>query len=282
MIPGAVTISYLYPGDVAGPFCDSLMRLAMDPWAQEHIFSNDTGGGFVAAASGPLVASVRNMIVETFLESTEGEWLMMIDSDHTFASSAIRTLFEWADPLKAPVVGGLCFSGGRGVKIAPTMFSIGNDGKGGLALGTVEKWEPGEVVEVSATGASFLLVHRFLLEDMRKAYKDTAPLIWFANGYGKGAQIGEDIFFCARAKNLGAHIFVHTGVEAPHIKRWVIDSTDYAAYRAQVAEQGPYAVMAAHQNKLLGLPPPPAGSTPLEAPVNRQQRRAAERKRVAA
>lgn len=277
MIPGAVTISYLYPRETAGPFTDSLMHLACDPWAQEHIFSPKTGGQFITVASGPLVADARNQIVEAFLDQTEGEWLMMIDSDHTFAPNAIQLLVEWGDPMNAPIVGGLCFTGGRNAKISPTMFHISDDGEGGICVQTVERWTAGKVVEVSATGASFLLVHRYLLEDMRTAYKASAPLIWFANGFGKGAQIGEDVFFCIRAKKLGAKIFVHTGVEAPHIKQWVIDSTDYAAFLEQRDEHGMEALELQLRKKLVGVvePPPPVAVGP-----NREQRRA--RKRAAA
>lgn len=277
MIPGAVTISYLYPRETVGAFTDCLMRLACNEWARDHIFGVE-GGGFVSVSSGPLVASARNEIVESFLDETQGEWLVMIDSDHTFTPEAIRTLVEWGDPVNAPVVGGLCFAGGRGAKIYPTMFHIAKTEDGGISstphdLTTTEK---GAVVEVDSTGASFLAVHRFLLEDMRRVYQSTAPLIWFGNGYGKGAQIGEDVFFCIRAKNCGAKIFVHTGVEAPHIKTWIIDSTDYATYLQQAVTVGEVAMHAQFVGKVQGivgaLPEPVA-----EVRLNRAERRRLER-----
>lgn len=281
---GAVTLTYLYNDFVKGAFMDSVMRFA----TSDHgpmVFGPD-GGGTISISSGPRIATARNTLVQKFLEGP-GEWMWMIDTDHTFAPDALAKLMAAADPAMVPVLGGLCYGGGRGGTVTPTMFRFNEEGKD-MRLLTPTSGRGG-LVQVNATGAAFLLVHRFVLEAIQNCYGHKGGHIWFAEGVNAetGAEIGEDVFFCVRAQKAAqAPIFVHTGVEAPHIKNYIIDSSDSDEFEANLAKYGEDVIRERHLGKLRGE----VGTldewaarmgvkAQVEPQLNREQRRAAERKK---
>jgi hypothetical protein len=74
-------------------------------------------------------------------------------------------------------------------------------------------------VQVSATGAACLLMHRDALELVAKTSKDAAAP-WFRES-AVGAPLslmGEDMTFCLRCQAAGIPVHVYTGVQAGHMK----------------------------------------------------------------
>lgn len=266
---GAVTLGFISDGYIHAGTVQSLLKLALDSQFRGRIDFVD-GGGFIEMEGGPRIASSRNMLVSKFLEECDGEWLWMLDTDHTFTPDVLERMLAWADPIDAPIVGGLAFSGAVGSSITPTMMRlIPIDGQ--IAVSHIREWEPGEVVEVDATGAACLLVHRFVLEDMRKLGRP-----WFYEGYAaNGGEFGEDVNFCIGARSVGARIFVHTGIEFPHIKSATIDSTDYWAFKEKAERYGEDSIKAVAAGKRNGQQI--ALSEPAPAVLNRQARRKLER-----
>src|SRR5438128_839747 len=111
---GTAIIAYIHPGEVAGKFMQSVMDALFN---DRHLLT-----GWIGLTSGPRIASARNLVVRTFLNHDDApDWLVMVDSDMVFKPDAPRRLIERSIELKAeegfdlhPVVGGLCFAGGRG------------------------------------------------------------------------------------------------------------------------------------------------------------------------
>lgn len=267
--PGSVTLGFISDGHICAGTVQSLLKLALDPRFRGRI-DFDTGGGFIEMESGPRIASSRNMLVDRFLATTTSEWLWMLDTDHTFTPDILERMLEWADPVNAPIIGALCFSGGAAGTITPTMMRLHEVNKQ-IAVEHIYDFNPGDVIEVDATGAACLLVHRFVLEDMRKLGRP-----WFYEGYAaNGGEFGEDVNFCIGAKGAGARIFVHTGIEAPHIKGRILDSVDYFAFREQAARYGEDQLKAVAKGKRDGIIVPLV--EPKVVPLNRQQRRQLER-----
>lgn len=199
----------------------------------------DTAVALVAAAircpairavvhhSSPRVPAARNQLVREFLASGL-EWLWFVDTDMTFAPDALETLLGAADPEERPVVGGLCF-GLDGLEVHSTLMRKGRDG---ITYDLALTWPPDQLVEVDATGAACLLIHRGLLERLRAACP--APHHWFADEVHAGIDVGHDLVFCERVKALGARVFVHTGVRVGHLKT---TSVDVDAYRRWITRQ---------------------------------------------
>lgn len=287
MREGAVTLGYIYDEDIRGAFCDALLAFAGSEWAW-RVFDPERGGGTISFST-TNIPEGRNDIVSAFLDEDCGEWLMMVDSDHSFAPNAFERLIEVALQISEPgaelrpVVGGLCFAGGRSSKIVPTMYKVDDWGMqdgNGVTMRTVDSWTPGTLVQVDATGAAFLLVHRSVLARMREAFPTPKGAHWFATGFSGNTRYGEDFFFCVRCKQIGVPIVVHTGVQAPHHKWWIIDSYDFERYKELRDTYGEEALAEMERAKRKGVPyalVPKQADGP--AAMNRQQRRAEERKR---
>lgn len=229
--PGSVAIAYCYSREVDGAFATCLASLAFDRECYERIWAPD-GGGAIYTSRGSIIHSQRNELVRHFLDG-DAEWMWMIDTDHTFGPHTLKGLLAVADPVHVPVVGALCFAGGRGAGITPTMYRFHErkpEDPPGAVLGVISRWPEGELVEVHATGAACLLVHRSVLELVGNAFESQSPWQWFGVGIHDGVEFGEDVVFCQRVRQAGIRVFVNTAVEAPHHKSWIIDSNDYRRF----------------------------------------------------
>jgi len=170
--------------------------------------------------SSPRVPAARNYLVQEFLSSSM-DWLWFVDTDMEFPPDALDRLLAAADPVSRPVVGGLCFSL-KDREVSSTLMRKNTDGVTySIAIG----WPLNEVMEVDATGAACLLIHRSLLEQMREAFP--GPNHWFADEVHDGCDIGHDVIFCERVKALGHPVCVHTGVNVGHLK---VEHHDFESY----------------------------------------------------
>lgn len=229
---GQVQIAYLHAHHVSHSWHESMMRLAAYDSANEcRIVS--TGGPFmIRCDAGGLVES-RNLAVQRYLDETDHEWLFLIDTDMGFAADTVDRLVEAADPAERPVVGGLCFAlrevrydglGGRRVMPVPTLFNIARTPAGHIGFSTRWEFPDNTLVQVAATGAACLLVHRTAVEKLRAEHGDH----WFDQvRYQDGRLLSEDLSFCYRLGAAGLPVFVHTGVKTTHHKQVWIGADDY-------------------------------------------------------
>lgn len=212
------------------------------------------GGGRIMMSSGPRIAEARSQIVDTFFNDpqlTEASWLLMIDSDMEFQPNLLEELLKFADAKERPIVGGLCFAGGRDHDPYPTIYKevmvAGEDGKEFPAIEPIRDYPPDTLCKVGATGAACLLVHRQVFVAMSHDYPKgfgtqpdgrKNPYPWFAEGHvaPNGEPIGEDIIFCRRAAQLQIPIHVHTGIRLGHVKSYVLDERWFQAGREARAE----------------------------------------------
>lgn len=175
------------------------------------------------------VAGARNKIVVTFLESTTAPWLWMVDTDMGFAPDTVSRLVDAADPQERPVVGGLCFSLRResGAQhyasrstIIPTLYNYDETPDGEAGFRPVLDYPRGQLVQVSATGAACLLMHRSALQAIRDRHGDAwfDPVTHRTGDLGKPRTFSEDLSFCVRLAGLGIPLHVHTGVTTTHDK----------------------------------------------------------------
>lgn len=237
-----VMLAWCHPGAVAGVFCDGIAGILLHD-GREGGGNILQRGGFMSLESGPRVAEARSQLIDAFLAGFElTDWLLFLDADMDPPADLVPRLLEVAHPQRAPIVGGLCFAGGRSGRIYPTLYRV-TDGETG-AMDTIDEWPRGRLVKVDATGAACLLVHRQVLVAMANAYGtqpngEPNPYPWFVEGMmskATGAPYGEDIAFCLRVRKLGIPIHVHTGIEVGHRKAQVLDSKAFDLYRSL---QGP-------------------------------------------
>jgi hypothetical protein len=216
-----IAVGWIHPGDVAGCFTESLAYTLLRDRKIGRIQS------IIGLQSSPRIAEARCQMVDGFLNQTRDEWLLSIDADMAWDFDAFETIVKHADPDTVPIIGGLCFAGGRSWKdnkptIRPTIYRIGDGGMTEI----VENYERDSLVQVGATGAAFLLVHRRVFKAMQKAAPND-PHPWFAERYIQGRSVGEDITFCLRAQACGFPVHVHTGAKIAHRKSFFLTEELY-------------------------------------------------------
>jgi hypothetical protein len=202
-----VLLAYIHPGVIRAEFMQSVMTEVTKP---EPIVS-----GVFNARSGPVLTIARNIVADAFLDNTDRDWLLMVDTDMTWSTEALPTLLASADPEERPLVGGLCYAESDGV-MAPTIYQFSYDEHGTLSVcnGDVT---PDSMIRVNATGAGFLLAHRSVFEKITKRMPEMEHH-WFAEMMIDDAQLGEDISFCVRAADAGVPIYVNTAVKVGHMR----------------------------------------------------------------
>jgi glycosyltransferase involved in cell wall biosynthesis len=225
-----VVVGYLRPNHVEGNFFESFIELMTWDMTHDRRLSHRIG---VRVSSGGLVEG-RNQVAAMFLDGP-GDWLLFIDSDMGFAPDSLDALLAVADPVKRPLVGGLCFAwketrqddlaGFRCVSRPTILDWVTVDGVETFS-GRLEVPD-NEVTRCAATGMAFVLIHR-------SVFTTIGPGDWFDRIKGSdGKWIGEDVSFCVRAGAAGIPVHVHTGVPTNHQKTlwvgpedWVRDSHD--------------------------------------------------------
>lgn len=221
---GLVSVAFLHPGHYAACFAESLTDLLFhDLSGKQRVVSHPHGKIGKECGSGGIVAG-RNVVTKAFLDESEAEWLLMVDSDMGFAADTLERLIDAADPYAAPVVGALCFAhktNGRssfyGIRYrpCPTVYDFAETGD---KVGFVPRldYERDKLLKASATGAACVLIHRRAAEAIRRKYGD---VWWDPITHPTGpTTFSEDLSFCVRVAGCDMPIHVHTGVKTTHDK----------------------------------------------------------------
>ena len=204
--------------------------------------AREKGGHFdhlVQVGNVGLTTRSRNVVVKTFLETTDADWLLMIDSDERLSLETWHKLIDSAHEKDRPIVSGLVFAaffdGEDSLRPVPTIYRM--DPEKGLEA--IDAYPIDKLIEVDATGTGCLLIHRSVLLDMQKQAtpnqgKDWA---WFVEGAIDGTYFGEDLLFSKRLKSMGYKIFAHTGAILPHHKQFWLDDRHHIPMRNHAIQQ---------------------------------------------
>ena len=220
-----VTIGSCDPGSVNGSFAYRLIQLAQA--------RSSRLGPFVRIKGSGLLSKQRNRVVKQFLDNTDSDWLLMLDSDEQLTVPAFDALIDTAHDKDRPIVAGLVFAG-FGVpgkpypKPVPAIFQDSDNG-----FLPLYKYDKNAVFEIDAAGTGCLLVHRSVLEKMREVADPNQgkDWCWFWDGPVKGEWIGEDLLFCRRAKALGFTIHVNTAAILPHQKSFWMEEIHHDIWK---------------------------------------------------
>jgi len=231
-----VVVAYLRPALVHGAFMECLMDLVQyDASLHRRIAAP---GGRLSYQAGCNLSTPRNEVVRQFLAYGQADWLWMVDSDMTFAPDVVERLLEYADPQKAPIVGGLCFGFDGHGDVQPTLYGLVEhpDHPGNLERLQVvryHEWKPDAMYQVAGTGAACLLMHRSALVRIRDFERPSGEVgfnpayPWFQESQHDGRPVGEDITFCWRAIQAGLPVYVNTAVQCGHVKDRVLTMDAY-------------------------------------------------------
>lgn len=243
MIPGSVVPGFLDDGHWSACFGLSYLELTLHDLGHRQRIVRE-GGLYLRKVAGTAgVPDGRNEVAARFLDETDGEWLWFVDTDMGFAADTVDRLVKSADPVKRPVMGGLCFAQrrieprpfhGSRFGIIPTVYQYVETGDE-VGFSPIEAYEVDKVIEVSGTGAACLLIHRSALERVRKRAGDAwfDPMKHPTGLKGKPRTFSEDLSFCVRLAAVDVPVHVDTRVKTVHEKGGIFLDED--AYDRQQA-----------------------------------------------
>lgn len=183
---------------------------------------------------GSILTSQRNEGIQRM----RGDWVLYIDDDMVWNPDAIGRLVEAREEHDLDMIGGLCFR--RSEPFAPTLYMREQSGAGGYNF--LESWPEEEIVEVDATGAAFLLIHKRVFEMIaggpmppyEHRMREGGPP---PNYFRWEGTMGEDLRFCQDAKAAGARIWVHTGIPIGHVTERVVGHREFLMQLAMRDEE---------------------------------------------
>lgn len=222
-----ISVGYLSNGDEKTHFSNSLYVMGKQDERITRIH---------VIVSGPRIATARNDLCREFLK-TDNQWFLMLDSDMIFEPDLLDKLLLSANDRIRPVVGGLCFGGGRVGVPFPTLYTLTDPKKnGGKVTKVISNYPKDALCRVDATGAACLLIHRDVLLNMEKEFSSMPdgyanPHPWFAETVHMGQEYGEDWTFCMRLRKMKIPIYVNTGIKLGHVKTQIYDEEFYENWR---------------------------------------------------
>lgn len=239
-----VMLGYLHPGNERHCFAASLRELMFyDAAHGQHVVSHPFGVAPKESGASHIIAG-RNELARMLLGQDEAGWLLMIDSDMGFAPDTVERLLASADPIDRPVVGGLAFAQksdgvgpmyARRYRMCPTVYKM-HETDTEVGFVPVFDYPRDQLVEVDATGAACILIHRSVLEKItRESPARPFDQVSLPKGPEGRTDFGEDLSFCIRARAAGASIWIDSSVKTTHDKGAVfLDEETYDLQQAML------------------------------------------------
>jgi len=183
-------------------------------------------------------------VVQMFLDETESDWLLFIDSDQVWDPALIDRLLDSADVDERPIISGLIMARRESHNPISPACAIFDDHPEHVRLvrphtiPNVRWWRVGTV------GAGCLLIHRRVLETIRDRFGEKNPAaIWFdyqpftyteQSGRERTEMMGEDYIFSLRATACDFPLLVDTTIELGHNKTITLSRANFHAQFADI------------------------------------------------
>lgn len=201
----SVTIGTPHNGDFTAEYINSLFGMAFSTNAQIrlHLFESC------------LVHQARNKIAD----ACRTDYLLFIDTDMAFPTSGLNRLME----LDKDIVGGLYYS--RKAPHMPHAYKL----EDGVYKSISEI--PTEPFACDAVATGFMLIKKEVFDEFEKAINEKRCRLPFDFESTETGELGEDIAFCKRAKELGFEIWCDPTFPIGHVAKDVITNNHFEAYR---------------------------------------------------
>lgn len=205
--------------------------------------------------SGPLLSAGRGILAGTFLQNTDSDALLMLDSDMVYTPELIYRHIDYFAQCREQhpdlgILAGLAFisSDPRNAHPLPNLYSKRDQHSDQLLQLT--NYPQNALVEIEAAGAACIIIAREVIQKFADekinpfhhipllnwgmlarnvAAMDNPAQIEAEMKYAVwGAdQCGEDISFCMRVRQAGYKIFSHTGLIYDHAKSTLLGEGEY-------------------------------------------------------
>lgn len=182
--------------------------------------------------AGPYLDDHRNECCMWFLNHTDSDYLLFIDSDIQYDPWQAYALIKAAAEQGVTIISGVYYNsffhlGGLRALIhrwEPDPRFNGENNLIAVAPEDIDNLVPEDKPhQVDACGAGFMAIHRECLKDMGEVYLHPQP--YFAELCINNIHMGEDLSFCVRAEAVGHHTYVLPMIEVTHFKTCAIKRT---------------------------------------------------------
>jgi len=207
----SVTIGTPHNGDFTAEYINSLLGMAF------HAFVSKGVQIKLHLHEGCYVHQGRNNIASKCFS----DYLLFVDSDMAFPVDGLNKLIE-ADK---DIIGGLYYS--RKAPNLPHVFNYDEAGK----LNIFEDCPQDEIFECDAIATGFMLIKKSVLDAFDEHLKKEPSDLPFNFKHVNGVELGEDMAFCYRAKQLGFKIFCDPTIALGHVAKDVITRNNYLAWK---------------------------------------------------
>lgn len=166
------------------------------------------------------MARNRAMVMAADLKATH---LMFIDSDMTFPAWGVDRLVEQ----NKDIIGGLYF--GRRTPL-PVVLKVNNDTNKLEIYKDIPTFD--KPYETDAVGTGFMLIKTEAfarIEPPFFAYSNPKEFELTPNPF-PGNEVGEDVYFCLKARKAGLKVWVDPTIPMGHVGRKIYTRTDYEAF----------------------------------------------------
>lgn len=216
-----VAVGWLDPGQCDGMFALTIASIYAERGARVKALLRVENGG--------LLSRGRNELVARFLNTTDCQWLLMLDSDEQLPLAGFDKLIDAAHDTERPIVAGLYFGAWPGELYPAPVPLIFRRIPDTTRFQPVTDYPDNAVIPIDSAGTGCLLIHRSVFE---KFQADATPhqganWCWFQDMPINGDWFSEDHWFCARAREMGLPIHAHTGAKLLHRKRFWLGEKHY-------------------------------------------------------
>jgi hypothetical protein len=181
-------------------------------------------------SQGNQIARQREKVINYWYDQNKADWLLWVDSDVVISPEGFLKLWNQKDKDKRPMMTGVYFTTDNPEEPLmvpmPTIFKFVDNEDGGFGLARIHPLPKNKLIQVSAAGMGYILMHRSVVEKIKQELPDAQ----FFMEMGRGNKfIGEDIYFFALCEKAGVPLWCDTSVTAPHMKRFSFDEHYYDA-----------------------------------------------------
>ncbi len=199
-VPLLVPDGMLHPGGMVGIPCGEQARWA--EFTRSLLVLERPRNTQVAFVYGAYIQAARDALVHQML-ATDAQWLFMVDDDHTFDRRLLINLLD----RHVDVVGALAVS--RKPPYFPCAHAEVNVDTGRSRALSLKELRF-EFQEVASVGTGAILIRREVLERLEPP--------WFESTHdAEGVNVGEDVRFCAKARDAGFRVWLDATQSLGHL-----------------------------------------------------------------
>jgi|688.fasta_scaffold416843_3 GT2 family glycosyltransferase len=218
-----ITIGWCDNGTVEGRFMSGITNIIIEA-PKENINIVNT-----IRVTGNQIARQRQSLWDFWADSSDSEWLLWVDSDIVVTPSVLKKLWEVADKKNKPVVTGVYFVSNQTeqslMEPVPAIYMETGDK---YRTKLIHPLPEDKVIPVDVAGFGLILMHRSIIEPVRKVAGDFS--VFGENQQAKDKFVSEDVSFCRKLKEAGIQLYAHTGATVQHMKTFSFDNNYYRLY----------------------------------------------------